>query len=176
LVHQGGKPNDFFTKMKVEPGFHFLSIPYNEKFADYYVPSTMTHNDYPSIIPEGQQVETIGIQTVLAVYNWPTTSDRYRRVERFIEAFFEKFDKLRQPPFHPKWKDINLAGTVPGWTRYPPAQRMLDKMLAEEKGRKSLTTSATSSRVGIENPQPQLTEDQRLFEEFLDWKKKNARN
>ncbi len=136
LVHQGAKPNDFFTKMKVEEGFHFLSVPYSDKFADYYVPSTLTHNDYPSHHPEGQQIETIGIQTVLAVYNWPQGSDRYRRLERFVEYFFEKFDKLRQPPFHPKWKDINLAGTVPGWTRYPLAQKMLDKVMAEAKVRK----------------------------------------
>ncbi|MGB0084166.1 MAG: TAXI family TRAP transporter solute-binding subunit [Rhodomicrobiaceae bacterium] len=180
LVHQGAKPNPFFTKMKIEPGFHFLAIPYSEKFADYYVPSTLTHNDYPDIIPEGQQVETIGIQTVLAVYNWPQTSDRYRRLERFIEYFFEKFDKLRQPPFHPKWKDINLAGTVPGWTRYPLAQKMLDKVMAEAKVRKKLATSTTNTgttqSAGPDNPQPQLSEDERLFEEFLDWKKKNARN
>ena len=180
LVHQGAKPNPFFTKMKIEPGFHFLAIPYSEKFADYYVPSTLTHNDYPDIIPEGQQVETLGIQTVLAVYNWPQTSDRYRRLERFIEYFFEKFDKLRQPPFHPKWKDINLAGTVPGWTRYPLAQKMLDKVMAEAKVRKKLATSTTNTgttqSAGPDNPQPQLSEDERLFEEFLDWKKKNARN
>ncbi len=65
LVHQGAKPNPFFTKMKIEPGFHFLAIPYSEKFADYYVPSTLTHNDYPDIIPEGQQVETSAFKRFL---------------------------------------------------------------------------------------------------------------
>ncbi len=180
LVHQGAKPNPFFTRMKVEPGFHFLSVPYSEKFADYYVPSTLTHKDYPDIIPDGQQVETIGIQTVLAVYNWPSTSDRYRRLERFIDRFFTGFDKLRQPPFHPKWKEINLAGTVPGWTRYPLAQKMLDKLMAEDKVRQRLSsTSATNASLGSsgqDGPQAQITEDQRLFEEFLEWKKKNAPN
>ncbi len=175
LVHQGGKPNDFFTKMQVEPGFHFLPIPYSEKFADYYVPSTISYKDYPTLLKDGEELETIGNQVVLAVYNWPIGTDRYRRLERFIQYFFERFDKLRQPPFHPKWKDINLAGTVPGWTRYPAADRMLAKVMAEAKVRDRIattTTNATAQPRGPENPYAEVTDEQRLFQEFLDWKKK----
>jgi len=175
LVHQGGKPNDFFTKMQVEPGFHFLAIPYSEKFADYYVPSTISYKDYPTLLKDGEELETIGNQVVLAVYNWPIGTDRYRRLERFIQYFFERFDKLRQPPFHPKWKDINLAGTVPGWTRYPAADRMLAKVMAEAKVRDRIATTTTNAAAqprGPENPYAEVTDEQRLFQEFLDWKKK----
>lgn len=179
LVHSGGKPNDFFTKMKPEPGFHFLPVPYSEKFADYYVPSTISHKDYPELMKEGEEIETIGNQVVLAVYNWPVGTDRHRRLERFLQYFFERFDKLRQPPFHPKWKEINLAGTVPGWTRYPVADKMLTKVMAEAKVRERIATSSTSANAGAagpDNPHSELTEEQRLFQEFLDWKKKKPGN
>jgi hypothetical protein len=33
---------------------------------------------------------------VLAVYNFPKGSDRFRRVERFIHYYFERFDALKQ--------------------------------------------------------------------------------
>ncbi|NJL73531.1 MAG: hypothetical protein HC888_19410 [Candidatus Competibacteraceae bacterium] len=88
----------------------------------------MTHEDYPNLIPKGERIESIGVSTVLAVYNWPKTSDRHRRLTRFIEQFVAKFDKFQQPPFNPKWREINLAATVPGWTRYSTAEEILARV------------------------------------------------
>lgn len=188
LVHSGGKPNDFITNMKVEPGFHLLQIPYGDMFSDYYVPSIMTSKDYPNFIKEGEMIQTIGNSVVLAVYNWQPGTDRARRVERFVEYFFEKFDKLKQPTFHGKWKEINLAGVVPGWQRYPAAERMLTKLAATDKIRQRLgsnieptaastpTTTASTARAADGPPQGDVTEEQRLFDEFMDWKKKAKRN
>ena len=36
-------------------------------------------------------------------------------------------DKLQVGAFDPKWKSINLAGSVPGLTRFPAAQAWLDE-------------------------------------------------
>jgi hypothetical protein len=77
---------------------------------------------------------------VLACYNWPPGSERYRKVQRFIQYLFTKFDKLQHPPFHAKWHDVNLAATVPGWTRYSVAQDMLQQ--AQQKF--DLNTSVSS--------------------------------
>jgi hypothetical protein len=41
---------------------------------------------------------------------------------------FANWDKLLQPPFHPKWKDINLAATVEGWTRFATAEQELQRL------------------------------------------------
>ena len=54
IVHVVGKPNDLFSKLKPEPGFHFLPMEYGDKFADYYVPAELTSADYPNLIPAGQ--------------------------------------------------------------------------------------------------------------------------
>lgn len=128
VVHVVGKPNDLFARLRPEDGFHFLPVDFNQKFDDYYLPSSLGWEDYPLLIPKGQTVHTLAVSTVLAVYNWPKSSERYRRVSRFIEAYFAKFQQLRQPSFQPKWRDVNLAGTVPGWTRYQPAEEALSKI------------------------------------------------
>jgi TRAP-type uncharacterized transport system substrate-binding protein len=128
VVHVVGKPNELFSKFKPEPGFHFLPIEYTDKFADYYVPIELTNEDYPNLIAKGEKVDSIGVSTVLAVYNWPKESDRYRRVTRFIEQLFVKFEQFQKPPFQPKWKEINLAATVPGWKRYAVSEELLARM------------------------------------------------
>ena len=168
LVHAVGKPNDLFKKETGEFGFHFLPVEYNEKFADYYLPSTLGNEDYPTLIKKGETVSTIGVPVVLAVYNWPKVSDRFRRVERFIQYYFERFDTLRKPPFHPKWREINLAAKVPGWTRYWVAEDILGKTASLAPPAQSASADPTSSTA----PNP---EDQRLYKEFLEWKKKQAR-
>jgi len=73
----------------------------------------------------GERIDTVAVPSVLAVYNWPKNSDRYRRVERFVQYLFNRWDKLTQPPFHPRWRDVNLAATVPGWTRFSVSDEML---------------------------------------------------
>jgi TRAP transporter TAXI family solute receptor len=100
LVNTGGKPQDLFTKFKNDYGYKFLSVPY-DKFEDLYVPSVFTSEDYPGYIKPGERVEALGVPVVLAVYNWPKESDRFRRIQRFIEYFFDRFDGFQKPPYHP---------------------------------------------------------------------------
>src|SRR5262245_6168662 len=107
LVRVIGKPIDFFAKIPANSGLHFLPIPFSEKFADYYAVSALAHSEYPGLVPEGEPVETLGVPAVLAVFNWPQGSDRQRRVARFTEAFFNKWEKFREPSRHPKWRDVN---------------------------------------------------------------------
>src|SRR6267378_3133274 len=128
VVHVTGKPTDLFVKFKPEPGFHFLSVPYARNLQDYYVPTKLTAKDYPNLIQPGETVETIGVPQVLAVYNWPPDTDRYRRVARFVEYFFNRFDQFQKPPFHPKWQEINLASSLSGWTRFRAAEELLAKL------------------------------------------------
>ena len=168
LIHTVGKPNDLFKKETGENGFHFLPLEYNEKFSDYYVPSTIGHDDYPNLIKAGETINTIGVPVVLAVYNWPLGSDRHRRVERFIQSYFERFETLRKPPFHPKWQEINLAAKVPGWTRYWVAENLLAKTASLPPA--GVASAAPTSGAVVLDP-----EEQKLYREFIDWKKKQRK-
>jgi hypothetical protein len=88
LVRVIGRPIDFFARIPANSGLHFVPIPFSKTFADYYTLGELTGKEYPNLVPEGQSVDTIGVPAVLAVYNWSKGGDRYRRVERFTEAFF----------------------------------------------------------------------------------------
>lgn len=167
LVHAVGKPNDLFKKESGENGFHFLSVDYSEKFSDYYVPSVINHNDYPNLIKPDETVNTIGVPVVLAVYNWPQGSDRHRRVERFIKSYFERFEALRKPPFHPKWQEINLAAKVPGWTRYWVAENLLATTSSLPPA--GLPSAAVTSGPVVDSA------EQKLYQEFVEWKKKQRK-
>ena len=95
-------------------------------------------------------------------------TDRYRRCVRFIEYLFDRFDKLRQPPYQPKWKEMNIAGTIPGWQRFPPAQELIDKMAAQLPAA-SITSLARTQAAKAAPLDP--AEQERLFRQFLEWSK-----
>src|SRR5499427_2148240 len=175
IFQLGAKPNDLLAKLKPEPGLHFVPLKWGPKFADYYLPTTLTHDDYPNLIPAGDSVETLAVPVVLAVYNFPKSSDRYRRVERFIHYYFERFDKLKQPSFQQKWKEINLTARVPGWNRYSVADEVLAAMAAKEPVAAKPVT-ATEAAAGPSDIDTTALTNSPLFQEFLEWRQKNQKN
>jgi TRAP-type uncharacterized transport system substrate-binding protein len=176
VVHVTGAPTDLFTKFKPEPGFHFLSVPYAQSLRDYYVPTALTSRDYPNLLAPGQIVDTIGVPQVLAVYNWPPDSERYRRVARFVEYFFKRFDQFRQPPFHPKWNEINLASTLPGWTRFRAAEELLAASAQPEDDRigKQQFDAWMKARAAKTGQRMSEEDAGALFKQFQDWMKQEG--
>ena len=127
MVYVAGKPTDLFRKLEPGSGLHFLAVPLSADLLRIYLPSSLTHADYPALISEQQPADTVAVGAVMAVYNWEHNTDRYRRTSAFVEAFFDNFEAFLKPPRHPKWQDVNLAAEVPGWTRFQPAQEWLDR-------------------------------------------------
>jgi len=127
VVFITSKPVDTFVKGKWDDGFKFLPVEFGPKFSDYYVASSLEPADYPNLIAKGERIATIAVPTVLASYNWRPGTPRYRRVERFVEEFFSRVDKLKSPGFDPKWKDMDLKRGVPGIERFRAAQNWIDR-------------------------------------------------
>ena len=134
VVFITSKPVDAFLKGRWDPGFKFLAVEYDRKFEDYYLPSSIDATDYPSLVPKGERIATIAVPTILAAYNWPQQSDRYRRVARLVEYLFGRLDRLQSPGFDPKWKEVNLRAKVPSLDRFRPAQEWLDHPQAGATG------------------------------------------
>jgi TRAP transporter TAXI family solute receptor len=177
LVRVIGKPIDFFAKIPASAGLHFVPIPFTKTFADYYTLGELTNKEYPGLVPEDQPTDTIAVPAVLAVFNWGKGNDRYRRVERFTESFFSKWDKFREPPRHPKWRDVNLAATVPGWTRWSVAEEMLRRMRAKEPADPQVASADFSTFLKSKGSAfANLTQQQRdaIFLEFLQWQKQHG--
>lgn len=135
VVFITSKPVDAFLKGSWDPGFKFVPVEYDAKFEDYYLPSSIDATDYPSLVPKGGRIATISVPTILAAYNWPQQSDRYRRVARLVDHLFGRLDRLQSPGFDPKWKDVNLRASVPSLERFRPAQEWLDRPQAVTVGR-----------------------------------------
>jgi len=146
---------------------HLVPIPYEKSLWDIYLPSKLTSAEYPNLIPAGETVETLGTGAILATLNWPENSDRYQRVAKFTEAFFSKNTEFLKPPRHPKWRDMNIAAEVAGWTRFKPAQEWLDRKAHE-------SATGTPQELGkfmSENGYSNASQDDRakLFKAFNEW-------
>jgi TRAP-type uncharacterized transport system substrate-binding protein len=175
LVRVIGKPIDFFAKIPVDSGLHFVPIPFSKIFADYYTVGELTSKEYPGLVPAGQPIDTIAAPAVLAVFNWSKGSDRYRRIERFVERLFTKWDQFREPPRHPKWRDVNLAATVPGWSRWAVAEEMLRRIRPKDAVDPQVASRDFSAFLKDKgSPAANFTQEQReaLFREFLQWQEK----
>ena len=167
VVFVTGKPVRPLVKKKWPEGFRLLPVPFNEKVADFFLPSVLTSKDYPDLIAAGEEIQTIAVPTVLAAFNWPKNHVRGKRVARFVEYLFKRWDKLQKPPFDPKWRDVNLAAKIPGWNRLPAVQEQLDK-------RKAVAgTSRVDSNFVREQARQAApgnpAEQERLFQEFMRW-------
>ena len=171
-----GKPVPHISQIPANAGLHLVPIPFTKTFADYYAAGEFTNTDYPNLVAPGQRVDTLAVPTVLAVYNWPKGSERYRKVERFITRVFEKWDTLLKPPYHPKWKDINLAATVPGWRRFGPAEEQLAKLVGgSAPSQQQLSQEFNSFLVSRSDARPVSPADRdALFREFLRWRERGS--
>ena len=172
-----GKPARPVARIKKEDGLHLLAIPFTPEVAEIYLPSNFTSEDYPDLVPEGTEVETIAAGNVLAVFNWPEDHPRHQKVARFVDAFFSRFEELKQPGFHPKWKDVNIGASVAGWTRFKAAQDWIDNhrqpVVTGSTGgsqlQREFTTFATVQG-GLSSAQISESQKNALFEEFLKWR------
>ena len=126
-------PVPAFVNVRPEWGLRFVTVPYERSIQATYLPASISKEDYPGLIEK--EVETIAAITVLVSYNWPKDSARYKRTEKFINAFFSKFDEFHKPPRHPLWKEVNLGATIPGWTRFPAAEEWLKNWRAGQAKR-----------------------------------------
>lgn len=126
-----GKPVNFLARYQESEGIHFLPIPYSPRLEDDYLPSAFRHEDYPNIIPAGESVGTIAIQSALFAYNWPIRSERFQLTELFVQTLFSRFPDFLGDAHHPKWRDVNLAALLPGWQRFRPAERWLQRPLGK---------------------------------------------
>jgi TRAP-type uncharacterized transport system substrate-binding protein len=176
LVRVVGKPVEFFTRIPPNSGLHLVPIPYTKTFADYYTVGEFETKDYPSLIAQGQKIETIAVPAVLSVFNWPRYSDRYRRIERFAERLFTKWDQFLVAPRHPKWRDVNLGATVPGWTRHAIAEQMLARFYGPSGSAQediSRDFQAFLNRTGTGAPLSQADRES-LFRQFLQWREQQS--
>ena len=166
-AYVSGKSAKLLSNLRFEGGMHFVQVPFPPEIADEYLPTSLTHDDYPNLIPAGEAIDTIADGVVLIGYNWPKNSDRYRRVQRFVEAFFPRMDDFRKPPNHPKWREVNVAVTIKGWKRFEAAEDWLSQRDSNVAALRSDFRQFTSSQRGTPVSD---SDSEQMFQDFLKWK------
>ena len=173
MIWVQGKPSKFSTTIKDE-NFHLIPVDYAKSLQPDYLPAQLTSEDYPNLIAKGERIDTIAAPAVLAAYNWTPNTERYRRLARFVDAFFAKIATLQQPPFHPKWKEVALHTPLSGWSRFRAAQEWLDRKsvgMASSDVRRMFEQFLSENQA--RSPGFAKSEDREmLFRQFLEWQKK----
>jgi TRAP transporter TAXI family solute receptor len=170
-VFVSGRPVRAVADFKSGGRFRLLPIPFEDSLSELYLPARLANDDYPDLIDKGAAVDTLAVGSILAVYGWPEGTERYKRVQRFVEAFFSRFDEFLKPGRHPKWQEVNLTAAVPGWKRFKPAQEWLDRSAptAAKQPNAEFEAFLEARRINA-NP----SERQQLFEDFLTWQRNRA--
>jgi hypothetical protein len=103
---------------------------------------------------------------ILIAYNWPKNSDHYRRIDKFVKAFFPRLAEFRQPPRHEKWHDTVLSAELPGWKRFDSAEEWVRQEREDFKAKRDQFAQFLALRNGKD-----LSENDRdqLFQDFLKW-------
>jgi TRAP transporter TAXI family solute receptor len=164
-----GKPAGSMIKLKAADGFRILPVAYAKPLQSEYLPATLTAEDYPGLIAPGERVETVAVGAVLIAFNWPKGTDRYRRIQKFVENFFPRLAEFQKAPRHPKWKEANLAAVLPGWKRFEGAEEWLRKRDGMAQGEREQFDRFVAGRRDKAAALPS-EERERLFQEFLTWK------
>ena len=153
---------------------HLVSVAYDRRLQDLYLPTTLSSTDYPNMLAPGETIDTIAASDLLVTFNWPEKTERYHRVANFVNAFFSKFDEFRKPPRHPKWKEASITATIPGWTRFKAAQDWIDHWNAQQANPAKESTLASFKTFMAQQGRPNLSEDElaKLYSQFQEWNRR----
>jgi uncharacterized protein len=158
LAYVATKPSRLFQDIRPDENLHFLPVTGN--LPSNYRAIHITSDDYPELVSKDAPVDTVKVGTVLVAYNWPTKSERYQRVNRFVQAFFVHLKEIKAR--RPKWQDFDISSSVSGWTRFPAAEQWLKKAGLTPEPEKA----TAQEQVPLDPKQREA-----LFREFADYQR-----
>ena len=158
LVYVATKPSRLFQDIRPDEHLHFL--PITADLSPTYTAISITSDDYPELVSKDAPVNSVAVGTVLVSYNWPPNSERYHRLNRFVQAFFAHLKDIRAR--RPRWRDFDVGAPVAGWTRFPAAEQWVKKAELSPAPDKA----TMQGRVPVD-----LQEREALFREFADFQR-----
>lgn len=170
----GGKPLPQLAGLARDGSVRLLDLAFARSLDEAYSPAVFVADDYPALIPPSQIVETLAVSPVLLINSGKGSEESARRVARVIPVLFGGLSGLALANRHPKWRDVNLAATLPGWSRFAPAEEWLAKAREQQTG--SLQKRFEDFLRATRKPgAPDLSaaEQKKLFDEFVGWTRKS---
>jgi TRAP-type uncharacterized transport system substrate-binding protein len=172
-----GRPIKALNDFGGEGRFRLLPIPYEAALQDTYLPAKLSSSDYADLVGTADSVPTLAVGTLLATIDAAEGTPRYRRIQRFVQAFFASFEALRDPARHPKWREVNIAAKVSGWVRFKAAQDWLDGRTGVAEARSAGTPPQAAVPGDEVGPSGVETDDaqQKLYQEYREWKRQREK-
>src|SRR6202171_550534 len=93
IVAVEGKPVQWLSQVR-DPNLHLGPVEYEKALQEEYLPSQLSSADYPNLVSDTGRVDTIAAEAVLASYNWPPASDRYRRLSLLVDSLFTRVSQF----------------------------------------------------------------------------------
>jgi hypothetical protein len=97
-------------------------------------------------------------------------------VANFLEARFSKIgESSEKPPRHPKWREVNLALTLAGWTWFEPAEIWLNlngaggARAAAADLRAQFCSYLSARHRGTRSSAKTPEQREQLFQDFMKW-------
>jgi ABC-type amino acid transport substrate-binding protein len=112
--------------------YHLLPIPMTPDLQKAYRGAVIDAQEAAGF-SSAENVETVAVSALLAVFNWAPTQGRYADVANFISALYLNLKGLRQPA-NSIWRQADISASSPGWTRFPaflPHQVLTPAQVAE---------------------------------------------
>src|SRR5262249_38750536 len=134
--------------------------PMRADLSPNYTAISIPSDDYRELVSKDAPVNSVAVGSGLVTYNWPTTSERYHQINRFVSAFFVHLKDIKAR--RPRWRDFDVSASVGGWTRFPAAEQWL----------KTAGLASESDKATVQEQIPlDPKERQALFREFADYQK-----
>ena len=168
-VYVGTKPSRMFQDIRPDEKLHFLPVTGN--LPKEYTAALITDADYPELVSQIAPVKTVEVGTVLVAYNWPDKSERYARVNHFVQAFFTHLNQIKA--IHPKWHPFDVTSEVSGWTRFPGAERWLKRAGLITKSDQATAQLDPNQREKLFRAFADYEKREELFQAFADYEKQH---
>jgi uncharacterized protein len=165
----GAKPTPLIAEISAGSGLHLMPIEFGGKLEDAYLPTGFDHDDYPNLIEMETEIQSVATGVVLLTAASKDDDGHADRVARLVDTLFSRFGELKKDGRHPKWREINLAASLPGWTRNPAAAAWLTQH-SDESAQKG---PQAKIEAGAAQPSLPADQDQReaLFKQFIEWQR-----
>lgn len=167
-----GKPSPLIAGIPAESGLHLLPVSFGAPLEQAYLPTRLEAADYPGLIEGDGEIPTVATGMVLLAAKGKNDPNGAIRVARFVDTLFPRFAELQASDRHPKWREVNLAATLPGFARTPEAQSWLAR-------RPTMAAKPIAATHGTATPAPadpasSEGNKEALFRKFIEWRQSSG--
>lgn len=171
VVIVGGKPSPVVSGVPANLGIHLLPIPFGASLEAAYLPTRFEQGDYPNLIQAGGELATVATGMVLLAAKAKNDPGSAERVASFVDTLFPRFAELQASDRHPKWREVNLAASLPGFKRTRAAETWLANRPGEAVRPIAASASAGPAAALPDSLITSKIDKEALFKRFIEWRR-----